>query len=366
MTSADGQPGTLRRWNDYALGYGGEADALLCAAAELNPPVLIMGDGFDPRTLNTLKRLVLLGICPRVVCIPLPRGLGTGASSVLARRNREGLAEIVSGTRVEIRHVVQPEGIDRLTVGSRVSRELVESGAIKSGDTVIVDISALPSRLYFPLIGTFLALGERDGEGELLVTVWENPVLDEKIRAVGADDAGPITGFAHGFSADADRDQVRIWAPVLGEQQGPELEAIHALLQPQEVYPVLPFPAANPRRGDDLVLEYRTLLFDQFDVRPRDILYVQENNPFDTYRALTGLNDRYRRTLAPLGEPLLITSIHGSKMLSVGVCLAAWESKLPVVTAGPSGYTLAEELELEWVVQTSTLACMWLHGLPYR
>jgi hypothetical protein len=53
-------------------------------------------------------------------------------------------------------------------------------------------------------------------------------------------------------------------------------------------------------------------------------------------------------------------------MLSVGVCLAAWESKLPVVTAGPSGYTLAEELELEWVVQTSTLACMWLHGLPYR
>jgi len=35
---------------------------------------------------------------------------------------------------------------------------------------------------------------------------------------------------------------------------------------PDEICPVLPFPALNPRRGDNLVLEYRDLLFDRLRI----------------------------------------------------------------------------------------------------
>lgn len=182
----------------------------------------------------------------------------------------------------------------------------------------------------------------------------------------GVEDPGTITGFANGFSRDADPERVRVWAPVLGEQAGPQLEALFELLQPQDVYPVLPFPARDPRRADDLVLEHRSLLFERFEVDPNNFLYVSESNPFDTYRALAGLDVRYRSLLSPVGVPEIVVSTHASKTLGIGVCLAAIEREMPVVNAGPSRYGIAEIPEAEWVENASTLSCIWLHGTPFR
>lgn len=359
------QPGA--RWQDYVLGRGEAADELFVAASAKGRLVLIMGDGFDPRALHTLHRLADLGLRARIIEVPLPSGPGHGAGTELAARNRAEVAELAPAVAIDRISVALPTDADRLSVGSRISRQLIEDVVIEPGDSVIVDISALPSRIFFPLVGTLLELERHTDEGELLVTVSENPDLDGQILSDGIDDAGTITGFAHGFNADPDDNRIMMWAPVLGERSGPELEAIYELLrQPQEIYPILPFPARNPRRADDLVLEHRQLLFDRFEIEPRNILYVHELNAFDTYRTITTLHERASSLLGPVGTVQLVVSAHASKMLSTGVCLAAWEANLPVVTACPSSFGIAHAPDPTWVSESSTLCCLWLQGTPYR
>jgi hypothetical protein len=121
--------------------------------------------------------------------------------------------------------------------------------------------------------------------------------------------------------------------PVLGEHQELYIRSIYEFLAPNEVCPVLPFPARNPRRGDDLLLELRRLIFDTIEVEPRNFMYADERNPFDLYRGLCRLSDRYTKALAPLGNVTVVTSVHGSKVLSVGALLAAYEKNLSVVSA---------------------------------
>lgn len=354
-------------WKDYVLGRGEEVDALFVAASSRGRLVVIMGDGFDPRSLHTMRRLADLGLHARIVQIPLPRGPGHGAGTTLAENNRRELTQLASVVALDRVDIAPPADSDRLSVGSRISRQLVKEGIVEPGDSVVVDISALPSRVFFPVIGTLLELARKTSEGELLVTVSENPTLDGKIISNGVDDAGTITGFAHGFSADPDDNRITLWAPVVGEKSGPELEAIYDFLrQPQEIYPILPFPAVNPRRADDLVLEHRVLLFDRFEVDPRNILYVHESNAFDTYRVITTLFDRSSSLLGPVGDVQLVVSTHASKMLSTGVCLAAWESKLPVVTACSTSFGIESAPDATWVSDTSVLCCLWLQGSPYR
>ncbi|MEM8620267.1 MAG: hypothetical protein AAGF73_11135 [Actinomycetota bacterium] len=263
--------------------------------------------------------------------------------------------------------ISEPDDADRLSIGSRQARRLLSDGVVTAHDSVVVDISALPSRVFFPVIGSLLELGKVSGTGELLVTVSENPTLDGRILSDGVSDAGPITGFVNGFSVDIDERRITMWAPIVGERSAAELEAIYELLQqPQEIHPILPFPAINPRRADDLVLEHHTLLFERLDVDPSNIIYVDESNAFDAYRALTNLFHRSRELLAHVGELQLVVSTHASKMLSAGACLAAWESSLPVVTASPTSFGIEDAPDDDWVDSSSTMCCMWLHGTPYR
>src|SRR5262249_28573925 len=161
----------------------------------------------------------------------------------------------------------------------------------------------------------------------LQVVVCENPELDSIILAEGVMDPAPISGFISGLTQDARPAEVRVWAPVIGEGQGAQLEALYHYLEPHEICPVLPFPARNPRRADSLIIEHRQLLFERMEVEPRNIIYADETNPFDVYRALCRLNARYGEAIAPLGEAKIVTSVHASKMLSLGVLLASWEAR---------------------------------------
>src|SRR5215213_1155536 len=94
MTEQSPTGGT--HWKDYILGRGDEVDALFVAASSKGRLVVIMGDGFDPRSLHAMRRLAILGLRARIVQIPLPRGPGHGAGTALAEVNRQELAELAS------------------------------------------------------------------------------------------------------------------------------------------------------------------------------------------------------------------------------------------------------------------------------
>lgn len=193
--------------------------------------------------------------------------------------------------------------------------------------------------------------------------VCENPGVDSKISEEGGDKAEWVYGFSGGLARLAEADVPRIWAPVLGTGQVTRLKKIVDFVNPREICPVLPFPAMNPRRGDDLLGEYRDLLFDSWKVEPRDIIYASEQNPFDVYRALCRLDERYRSALARLGGAKTVVSAHSSKLLSLGVLLAAFERELAVPQVQPTGYLVHDALQQDDA--TGELFDVWLKGEPY-
>lgn len=85
--------------------------------------------------------------------------------------------------------------------------------------------------------------------------------------------------------------------PVLGERAAARVKVLYDELEPDETCPVLPWPAENPRRGDELMLEYRRLLFNEIRLEPRNVIHVAERNPFDFYRTVSGLFKRYETSL---------------------------------------------------------------------
>ena len=96
-----------------------------------------------------------------------------------------------------------------------------------------------------------------------------------------------IVPFSGGLNLAGDSDPITIWAPVLGEGQAVVLEKIYSTLAPAEVKPFLPAPSRMPRRGDELVSEYSSLLFGTWGVDPRGFMYANESDPFDIYRLIS-------------------------------------------------------------------------------
>ena len=156
-----------------------------------------------------------------------------------------------------------------------------------------------------------------------------------------------------------------VWAPVVGERSQEALRVVHDLLQPDEVCPVLPFPARDPRRADALLLEHQTVLFDSFQVTPSNIVFADERNPFDLYKTLCRLNRVYKSALKPLGPPSVQLSSHSSKLLSLGVLLAAFEQEMPLAAAATTGYQVAAGVNLMEFSGSNRLGCLWLAGEPY-
>ena len=46
------------RWSDYVLARGDDVDAAWAEAGKAGGTVFILGEGFDPRAVFTLKRLI--------------------------------------------------------------------------------------------------------------------------------------------------------------------------------------------------------------------------------------------------------------------------------------------------------------------
>ena len=157
--------------------------------------------------------------------------------------------------------------------------------------------------------------------------------------------------------------QFRFGRSVLGENQGEHLQKIAEYHRPQVVAPVIPFPASSPRRGDDLLLEYRSLIFETWDVDPSDIIFADEQNPFDVYAKLCAFASDYEESLSPIGTTQMIVSSHSSKLHSLGVLLAAWERRFGVTHIQPTGHVVNGSFGAEH--EKGELFDIWLAGEPY-
>jgi hypothetical protein len=206
-------------------------------------------------------------------------------------------------------------------------------------DDIVIDIGAMPRGIYFPLIARILYLLDHSGGAlqrptNLHVLVADDPVLDTRIVEEGIDEtAGFLHSFEGSFSREATGPQPKVWIPLLGESRTIQFDRIYDLVKPDEICPVLPFPSKNPRRGDDIVIQYRELLFDQHRLDPRSLMYAAEQNPFEVYRRVRKAAFHYHDTLRLIGGCKVALSALSSKLMSLGVLMVAYELK-PVLDIG--------------------------------
>lgn len=362
------------RWLDYVLADGmrSKAEELWLAATTNNVgrPMYVMAVGFDPRCLIGLaKFLDMYGRSnPLVVVIGLPPPRPTTDQEVveLATANQSTFDTLTQ--QVDVHRIDFPVVHEQASAGPAIARALTEPSLLEEIGLLTIDVSAIPTDLYFPLIKAAIQVAddpERQWPNDVMVVACENPGIDAMITEEGIDAAIRVRGFCPQFGTDSENPGPRIWAPVLGENSEPALRAIHEWLKPDDVCPVLPFPAHDPRRGDALVLNYQTVLFDAFKVSPTNFIFADERNPFDLYRTLGRLREDYVNSLRPLGATTLVVSTHSSKLLSVGALLSAVELDLPVLSAPPTDYAFAP-VDLQAAIENNRLACAWLTGQPYQ
>ena len=344
-----------------------------------NRLLLIAGLGFDPRATQVLRALIE----SRPACTLDVRLLhyDEGPDSVSQQYaaavagNRQMFEQLIREHGGALQNVIVPVVEDNRRVGGRRIGALAVAAGFHGYADVMVDISALPRTLYFPLLRYLLQLsdkrhlaGSEEGTApaNLHVGLFEAPALDAQIFEELTERAEYIAGFGGTVDLQQDEDMPRVWAPVLGEGQIEALKLIEQkisiLENAPEICPVLPFPAVNPRRGDQLLVEYRSL-FDSWRVDLRNIIYASEHNPFDVYRQLCRLHDQYSRALGPLRGAKMIVSAHSSKLLSLGALLAAYDRpEIAVAHVEAQGYHVGADLAAPL---DGELCSIWIAGEPY-
>lgn len=364
-----------RRWDDHVLGrsdrrYGFDFEEILKAAVRPGSSSLyVMGLGFDPRATVAFQTAApLLPPGSRVLAI-VPKATSGGSSreSVFQKSNEVRALEIAASCSLDL-EIIQPnpKAKDTRFHGIWLVRELRDRPEWRTPH-VVVDISSLPSAIFFALIRAWLV--ERTTDLQLQVVAAESHHLDDLILDSGALSPQFLPGFTKHGSLDELEPGTRIWIPVLGKGRLAQMEAIGTAFTPHDICPVVPFPAPDPRRGDSLVAEYGEFLFETLNVDAQKFIYADGSNPFDLYKVLMTISERYKRALRPLGQPIIVPSTHGSKLLSLGVLLGAFEAELSVVNAGAPVSTLSDEADDESIralASESQQTCLWLAGEPYE
>lgn len=327
--------GTMR-WDPYVLVRDDAFEAFWME--QLNSRerriLLVMGRGFDVRTLETARRLKATGADVRVWLLAFDNGLGDSDSrKTLTDDNHDGLIAMYGEDRIDVTPI-SIGGPSGETVTPRNTKlALAGAGDPSAYDDVIVDISAMPRMVALTTVAILLhqldAIAAQGGRNvNLHVTTAESVTADlGGARGSLRDNVTQVLGFSGQLQAETTETWPRIWFPVLGEGQRDKLGRIRDKIDPDEICPVIPFPARDPRRGDEILLEHRDILFDDFRIEPANIVLACEYNPFEAYKQLFQAMDRYRLSLKALGGCKAFVSPLSSKLLSVGVLLACYDHK---------------------------------------
>ena len=378
------KPDRNDRWNSYVQVSGNDLTTFLqdhfSHRQGPTKACLVLGKGFDPRMLAGFHLLRGIIKSNEITVIMLVFDEGTTSPSrrydEFVKKNLEKLNGTVGSNGLQERRINMFS-----TEGRRITSRSAEgvfrtAEELKGFTDIFVDVSSLPRSVYFPVIAKLLfLLDSMDGSSKpnLFVLVSESAVLDAHITEEGIDeDADYIHPFRGAVERESAAGRPKVWFPLLGENQIVQLKRIYDLINPAEICPLLPAPSVNPRRGDELVMEYRELLFDQLRVEARNFIYASETNAFEAYRQLRRAILHYGKALKPLGGSNAVISANSSKLLSVGALLAAYELKragvnIAIAHVEAHGYTMreSEASNLDELANESRLHGLWLSGDCY-
>lgn len=367
------------RWDPYVLSQGDGFDKFWRdhLADRKRRVLLVVGRGFDSRALDAPSRIIAAG--------------GEGDRRIwllayhLSQSESTTRAEMTSKNVANFNSLLGTDAVTVLPVNIGVSgnRSFTSRNAkaavtrmeeLTSFTDVIVDVSAMPRMVALTVIAQLIALlddlAESGGEQiNLHVVVAESVAADHSgVSGSLSETVTNVVGFSGHLDAQATINLPRVWFPILGEGQSVRLERIWQKVNPDEVCPVIPFPSRESRRGDLIIDEYRQVLFEEYQIEPRNILHACEYNPFEAYREIFRAIDRYRDALKDLGGCKVFVSPLSSKLLSIGALLACYDHRKQangedkVFVGMPYLESVSYADPVEGASTEKELYSMWLRG----
>lgn len=368
---------TIMRWDPYVLARGSEFSTFWRThlAAKPRKLLFLIGRGYDPRALDAIEAIVEAGGSGDIWVLAFDNGLEDSIQRIeLTNENMTRVAALFDNSATQRIDIRIDTGSQANATANNTRRALQAAGDLGEYDEVIIDISAMPRMVAMTTVAKVLhdldRLSKTNGKNvNLHVTTAESIAID---RGAGkgslSESVTTVAGFSGALSAQADEHHPRVWLPILGEGQAERLQLIKEKVDPDEICPVIPFPSREPRRGDEIIAEHRQILFDDFQIEPRNILHASEYNPFEAYKQLFLAIDHYREALGELGGCKAFVSPISSKLLSIGALLACYDHKfgevrseglkvgMPYVeTAAYNDPEIDQDCDIE-------LYSMWLRG----
>jgi hypothetical protein len=291
--------------------------------------LLVAAAGFDPRSIG-IATLLAGHLGDRLSGLFVREERGTPDAGLLnaADQNAEQLRKLVPGCEIAS---VEIFGNDNAPVaGARIASVIRDYNLTPETTDIVLDMTALSIGVAFPAARLLLDHCESRGIA-FHIMIASNPELDDAITSEPGDRPIAVRGFAGVDHSDAALEISRIWVPQLAKGRSAALTDIgRSIRDTYKICPVVPFPARDPRRADALIAEFGTQLIDEWQVDPRDLVYVSESNPLDCYRTLSTLTKRYADAVDRIFVPSIILSPIGSRVMAAGALMAAIEHDLPV------------------------------------
>lgn len=338
--------------------------------------LFVIYKGFDQRMCVSIEEILKLnktGKTDVFVIEPVNKILD---HEELRNKNIQYLQTLINEKNIQsVQLNIWNEDQSRRIGSNEVSSIFKNVDSIKNYSDIIVDISAMPRGIFYSLIGSLLELFQKNNLSKkcnLFVTLVDDINLNGKIIKEGIDEVADFLPLFRGnYAVTSDDDKPKLWIPVLAENKIEELKKIYEFVTPDEICPIFPSPSLNPRRADNLLLEYREILFDTWGIDTKNIIYASESNPFEVYSQIIKAVDYYNRALFPLGGCKVALTCLSSKLLSIGTLLASYElyriKEKTVALAHIDGasFTFTQNL-FENYTFNGNLFTLWLLGEPYN
>ncbi len=337
-----------KHWENCIAHFDNAVDAFVADyfADSTRRALLVAAAGFDPRSRRISQ--MLAGTLGHRLSAVFIREERLGASDVLieqADENEAALKAIVPDCTIFKVDVFADDGAP--VGGSRIVSLLGQHSVADEVTDVILDLSALSIGIGFPAARMLLEDCEAASNRAFHLMIVSNPEMDDRISSIPSSRPGSAKGFSPLVEAEG-QGLAQVWIPQLARGRAQALTKIGAEIQRRyKICPLLPFPARNPRRADDLLAEYHTELVNEWEVDPRDVVYASERNPLDCYRTLSTLKTRFDRTMKGTYEPRMVLSPVGSKVLAAGALMAAIEHGMAVQYLETESYQFDDPLNLD-------------------
>lgn len=327
--------------------------------------LFVCGLGFDPRCTPALKAMVnviksdssFTTLCARFTnCMDSNFVINYEGSLECLDIIRNAADSVQNGYRHEIE--VNLFNNEEHQIGDEMLiREFDEAVGTElySYTDIIVDVSAFPRSMMYTLIGHLWK--HRKIKQNLFAVLTQTPERDRTTTKKFVD-----TCYVKG-DRRYPRKGDQVWVPILDDEID-RMDAIYDFLRPVEVFPLVPFPDRDLRRGDSLLTRCRDTIFGKWQVPFENIMYASGSVPWDVFRKLSDFAELHASTRPT--SSLVISALAG-RAISIGALVATLKYNLYICHIQPAEYNMSEDMRAQILIECERTEPIlyWLAGSLY-